>query len=149
MSTTTPLAEDKDGNPVYLKDIWPSNEEISEYMSRVISADMFRERYSDVFKGDKHGRTSRLPAVRPTNGRRARPTYNIRRSLTKAKQLRVSLRISSTHVRWRSWVTSVTTDHISPPATSRRKARPATSCCNTRCARTSSTHTAHDAATMK
>jgi aconitate hydratase len=48
------LAEDKDGNPVYLKDIWPSNEEISEYMSRVISADMFRERYSDVFKGDKH-----------------------------------------------------------------------------------------------
>ena len=37
-----PLAEDKDGNPVYLKDIWPSNQEINEYMSSVISAKMFR-----------------------------------------------------------------------------------------------------------
>ena len=49
-----PLAEDKDGNPVYLKDIWPSNEEISKYMASVISADMFRERYGNVFEGDEH-----------------------------------------------------------------------------------------------
>ncbi len=48
-----PLAEDKDGNPVYLKDIWPSNEEIHEYMSRVINAGMFRERYGNVFEGDE------------------------------------------------------------------------------------------------
>ena len=49
-----PLAEDKDGNPVYLKDIWPSNQEINEYMSSVISAKMFRERYGNVFQGDAH-----------------------------------------------------------------------------------------------
>ncbi|WNJ99734.1 aconitate hydratase AcnA [Thalassospiraceae bacterium LMO-JJ14] len=48
------LAEDKDGNPVYLKDIWPTNQEISEYMSSVISADMFRERYGNVFQGDDY-----------------------------------------------------------------------------------------------
>ena len=49
-----PLATDKDGNPVYLKDIWPTNKEINDYMASVISADMFRKRYSDVFKGDKN-----------------------------------------------------------------------------------------------
>ena len=49
-----PLAEDKDGNPVYLKDIWPSNEEISKFMASIISADMFRERYGNVFEGDEH-----------------------------------------------------------------------------------------------
>jgi len=48
------LAEDKDGNPVYLKDIWPSNQEITDYISSVISADMFRERYGNVFQGDDH-----------------------------------------------------------------------------------------------
>jgi len=48
------IAEDKDGNPVYLKDIWPSNEEITEYMTSVISADMFRERYANVFEGDEN-----------------------------------------------------------------------------------------------
>ncbi|MBO6949113.1 MAG: aconitate hydratase AcnA [Rhodospirillales bacterium] len=48
-----PLAEDKDGNPVYLKDIWPSNQEINDYMTSIISADMFRERYGNVFEGDK------------------------------------------------------------------------------------------------
>ncbi|MBO6521728.1 MAG: aconitate hydratase AcnA [Rhodospirillales bacterium] len=47
------LAEDKDGNPVYLKDIWPSNQEIHDYISSVISPDMFRERYGNVFEGDE------------------------------------------------------------------------------------------------
>ena len=49
-----PLTHDKDGNPVYLRDIWPSNEEIHAYMESVINADMFRERYSDVFEGDEN-----------------------------------------------------------------------------------------------
>jgi len=49
-----PLTNDKDGNPVYLKDIWPTNQEIHEYINRVINADMFRERYSNVFEGDAH-----------------------------------------------------------------------------------------------
>lgn len=49
-----PLTNDKDGNPVYLKDIWPTNQEIHEYINRVINADMFRDRYSNVFEGDAH-----------------------------------------------------------------------------------------------
>ncbi len=42
---------DKDGNDVYLADIWPSNAEIRKVVDAVISADMFRSRYADVFMG--------------------------------------------------------------------------------------------------
>jgi len=48
-----PLAKDKDGNPVYLKDIWPTNAEISETVAKVVTADLFAKRYADVFKGTK------------------------------------------------------------------------------------------------
>ncbi|RYE53349.1 MAG: aconitate hydratase, partial [Rhizobiaceae bacterium] len=51
--TTEPLGTSKDGKPVYLKDIWPSNHEIAEIVRQHVNADMFRKRYSDVFKGDK------------------------------------------------------------------------------------------------
>ncbi|MCG8510997.1 MAG: aconitate hydratase AcnA, partial [Rhodospirillales bacterium] len=46
-----PLGKDKDGNPVYLRDLWPSNAEIHETIARVVTRDMFRRRYADVFKG--------------------------------------------------------------------------------------------------
>jgi len=46
-----PLGKDHDGNPVYLKDIWPTNAEIKETVARVVTRDMYRERYKDVFKG--------------------------------------------------------------------------------------------------
>jgi aconitate hydratase len=49
-----PLGEDRDGNPVYLKDLWPTTEEISALIRSSITEEMFRERYSDVFKGDEH-----------------------------------------------------------------------------------------------
>ena len=52
--TTEPLGTGKDGKPVYLKDIWPTNHEIAEIVRKHVNADMFRSRYSDVFKGDKH-----------------------------------------------------------------------------------------------
>ena len=48
-----PLGQDKDGNDVYLKDIWPTNKEIRETVESNLSPDMFRERYSDVFTGTK------------------------------------------------------------------------------------------------
>ncbi|WP_299478438.1 aconitate hydratase AcnA [uncultured Roseibium sp.] len=51
--TEDPLGEDQDGNPVYLKDIWPTTEEITDLIRSSISEDMFRDRYGDVFKGDK------------------------------------------------------------------------------------------------
>jgi aconitate hydratase len=45
-----------EGKPDYLKDIWPSSAEISELIRKVISQEMFRSRYGDVFKGDEHWR---------------------------------------------------------------------------------------------
>ncbi len=50
--TTEPLGMGKDGKPVYLKDIWPSNQDVAETMRKTLSAAMFRARYADVFKGD-------------------------------------------------------------------------------------------------
>jgi len=48
-----PLGTDQDGNDVYLKDLWPSNEDIRKVVDQVISAEMFRSRYANVFEGTK------------------------------------------------------------------------------------------------
>ena len=47
-----PLGNDKDGNPVYLKDIWPSQTEIHEAIASNIDSDMFKSSYDSVFAGD-------------------------------------------------------------------------------------------------
>ncbi len=52
--TTEPLGIGSNGQPVYLKDVWPTNHEIAEIVREHVHADMFRARYSDVFKGDEH-----------------------------------------------------------------------------------------------
>ena len=49
-----PLGKDQDGNPVYLKDLWPTTEEITDLIRSSITEEMFEERYGDVFKGDEH-----------------------------------------------------------------------------------------------
>jgi aconitate hydratase len=46
------LGNDQNGNPVYLKDIWPSNKEISDTIIATIGPEMFKKNYADVFKGD-------------------------------------------------------------------------------------------------
>ncbi|MBN8714378.1 MAG: aconitate hydratase AcnA, partial [Xanthomonadales bacterium] len=51
--TTQALGQDRDGKDVYLKDIWPSNKEISDLMAHAVTADMFKRNYADVFKGDE------------------------------------------------------------------------------------------------
>ncbi len=50
--STEPLGQDTDGNDVFLKDIWPSNQEISDTIVASIGPDMFKKNYADVFKGD-------------------------------------------------------------------------------------------------
>ena len=47
-----PIGEDADGNPVYLKDIWPTSAEIAEAVRSAVTPEMFAKRYADVFKGD-------------------------------------------------------------------------------------------------
>jgi len=49
-----PLGEDKDGNPVYLKDIWPSQHDIQEVIAASIDSDMFKSSYASVFDGDSN-----------------------------------------------------------------------------------------------
>ncbi|MCA0369894.1 MAG: aconitate hydratase AcnA [Proteobacteria bacterium] len=51
--TTAPLGTGKDGAPVYLRDIWPSNADIKACVEANITSKMFRERYDNVFKGEK------------------------------------------------------------------------------------------------
>ncbi|HZG09745.1 MAG TPA: aconitate hydratase AcnA [Allosphingosinicella sp.] len=47
-----PIGTGKDGAPVFLKDIWPSNEEVRTLIDRHVTGEMFRSRYADVYKGD-------------------------------------------------------------------------------------------------
>ena len=51
-----PLGEDADGEPVYLRDIWPTNEEIKQAVADAVRSDMFTKSYADVFKGDERWR---------------------------------------------------------------------------------------------
>ncbi|WP_305909948.1 aconitate hydratase AcnA [Methylomarinum sp. Ch1-1] len=46
-----PLGSDQDGRPVFLNDIWPSNEEIADAVRQFVTPEMFRQRYADVFTG--------------------------------------------------------------------------------------------------
>ena len=52
--TTTPIGQGSDGADVFLKDIWPSNEEVASVMSGAIDRSMFVARYGEVYKGDAH-----------------------------------------------------------------------------------------------
>jgi len=47
-----PLGTDRQGKPVYLKDLWPTNKEIRDTVDSFVKPKMFRERYADVFSGD-------------------------------------------------------------------------------------------------
>jgi aconitate hydratase len=49
---TEPLGMGKDGKPVYLRDVWPTTREITDTIRNTLSAEMYRSRYADVFKGD-------------------------------------------------------------------------------------------------
>jgi len=55
-----PLGKDKDGNPVYLKDVWPSSDEIQSELVK-INNDMFRNQYASVFEGDETWQSLPIP----------------------------------------------------------------------------------------
>ena len=48
-----PLGQDEQGNDVFMADIWPTTQEIEDVIGSSISADMYKSRYADVFKGDE------------------------------------------------------------------------------------------------
>ncbi|MCM2348928.1 MAG: aconitate hydratase AcnA [Bacteriovoracaceae bacterium] len=56
-----PIGKDQKGNPVYLKDIWPTSQEIQDVIAKSLTPAMFKSRYSDVFKGDEFWQKVTVP----------------------------------------------------------------------------------------
>jgi aconitate hydratase len=56
-----PLGNDKSGKPVYLREIWPSPQEVESTMRSAVTSEMFRREYADVFTGDDHWRKLPIP----------------------------------------------------------------------------------------
>ncbi|WP_053667884.1 aconitate hydratase AcnA [Streptomyces sp. NRRL B-1140] len=59
--TKDALGTDQDGNPVFLKDIWPSEAEVNDVVANAIGEDMFSKSYSDVFAGDAQWQALPIP----------------------------------------------------------------------------------------
>jgi aconitate hydratase len=115
--TKEPLGTGKDGKPVYLREIWPSNEEIAETVAGAVQNAMFKKRYGDVYTGDERWRAMPVPsgeryAWDPKSEYVKRPPYfdgmpvepQPRKEIAGARVLAVL-------------GDSVTTDHISPAGT--------------------------------
>jgi len=112
--TTAPLGHDPDGNPVYLRDLWPSDLEIEEVIDSAIAAEMFSRDYADVFAGDERWTSLPTPegdlfAWDESSTYVRRPPYfdGVGREpepVTDISGARVLVKVGD----------SVTTDHISP-----------------------------------
>ena len=121
---TDPIGAGDDGKPVYLRDIWPSNQEIEAVVRASVTPQMFAQRYADVFKGDDHWREIKVGAGR---------TYGWDGNSTYVQNPPYFTGMSMTPTPTRDVVDarvlglfgdSITTDHISP-AGSIKKASPA------------------------
>jgi aconitate hydratase len=111
---STPIGQDRDGADVYLRDIWPSNDEIRALIDQYVDGDMFRARYADVYKGDERwqgiavagGKTYAWP---PASTYIANPPYFEGMSMTPVPPADIiGARLLAL------LGDSITTDHISP-----------------------------------
>jgi aconitate hydratase len=59
--TKEPIGEDQQGNPIYLKDIWPSSKEIQEFIMKYVTRELYASKYADVFKGDANWQDVKIP----------------------------------------------------------------------------------------
>jgi aconitate hydratase len=112
--TREPIGEDSSGQPVYLRDIWPSNAEISRVIAESISDDMFKANYADVFRGESNWAKLEVPTGEryvwdPASEYVKRPPYFENMS---AEPLALS-DVRGAHA-LAVLGDSVTTDHISP-----------------------------------
>ncbi len=112
--TTTPIGTSTDGKDVYLKDIWPTNDEVASTIAVCVDREMFRARYAEVYKGDKHWQAINVTGSETYQWRAgstyvANPPYFEGMSMTPAPvadiiEARPLLILGD----------SITTDHISP-----------------------------------
>jgi aconitate hydratase len=56
-----PLGTDPDGNPIYLRHLWPTQQEVAQVVESCMNAQMYRENYADVFRGDTHWNAIEAP----------------------------------------------------------------------------------------
>jgi aconitate hydratase len=112
--TSEPLGQDRAGRPVYLKDIWPSEQELQETMLKAVTAEMFRKSYADVFAGDAQWQTLPVPegsrfGWEPASTYVRQPTFLEGMTMTPAPLADI------TGARVLALLgDSITTDHISP-----------------------------------
>jgi aconitate hydratase len=59
--TREPLGQGRDGKDVFLKDIWPSNHEIQDFIQKYVTRELFEQRYAEVFKGDANWQAVKVP----------------------------------------------------------------------------------------
>jgi aconitate hydratase len=109
-----PLGQDQDGNDVFLKDIWPSPQEIEEVIDRAIASEMYTDDYADVFAGDERWQGLQTPEG-DTFEWEADSTYVRKPPYFEGMQVEPSpvSDISGARVLLKLG-DSVTTDHISP-----------------------------------
>ncbi|HWX46757.1 MAG TPA: aconitate hydratase AcnA [Roseomonas sp.] len=123
--TKEPIGTGKDGQPVYLKDIWPTQKEVNDTVAAVVTREMFQTRYSDVFKGPKQWQAIRVDAGSDTYRWNSGSTY-VQNPPYFESMDREPKPIASVHgARVLALLgDSITTDHISP-AGSIKKSAPA------------------------
>ena len=112
-----PLGEDRHGEPVFLKDIWPSADEVAQTVEEAVQSDMFRKSYGEVFDGDERWNSLECRPASCSSGSRTRRTSACRRSSRISLRTRSLLRTSRARACSRSSATA------SRPTTSRRPAR--------------------------
>ncbi|MEW2131779.1 aconitate hydratase AcnA [Streptomyces sp. NPDC005435] len=112
--TKDALGTDQDGNPVFLKDIWPSEAEVNEVVANAIGEDMFAKSYEDVFAGDAQWQALSIPTGN-TFEWDAESTYVRKPPYFEGMQTEPSPVTDITGARVLAKLgDSVTTDHISP-----------------------------------
>jgi aconitate hydratase len=108
-----PIGEGSDGEPVYLRDIWPTTDEVADAVEQAVRADMFTKGYSDVFSGDERWKNIEVPEgdryTWPDSTYVRRPSFfegmdTEPKAVEPIQGARVLARLGD----------SVTTDHISP-----------------------------------
>ena len=123
--TKEPIGTGRDGQPVYLKDIWPTQREVNDTVHAAVTREMFQERYGDVFKGPTQWQAIRVEAGSDTYRWNSGSTYVQNppyfegmtadpKPVGDVKGARILAELGD----------SITTDHISP-AGNIRKASPA------------------------
>jgi aconitate hydratase len=77
-----PLGHDRKGQPVFLRDIWPSEKDIQQTLREAIGSELYRENYREIFAGDEQWRTLQAAAGTSTVGTRLPPMSGVRHFFT-------------------------------------------------------------------